>query len=254
MTPDYQPVWWVWALPPNRMQLKKKKKKPSEACSRWSCPLEVSLFPVMERVGSYSPDWVLGSVQAAAVNEVFPPLSCWGFWLRVYLASVLSAHVLAWDRTGEYGKEAGPMKPVDSVRSIHTVEMADMVTWLLIPISTLNFFFISLDEQPICRVCTLRNVHPGIIVTADFLHIHITLVSTQLIITRRRPYGSAVKADYYDPIFLFPVRLWPLVANQVITMLMFVVMSVTVNQPIQSVRCEDVLFLPIRQCDLLALI
>lgn len=31
-------------------------EKMSEACSRWSCPLEVSLFPVMERVGSYSPD------------------------------------------------------------------------------------------------------------------------------------------------------------------------------------------------------
>lgn len=52
------------------------EKKMSEACSRWSCPLEVSLFPVIERVGSYSPDWVLGSVQAAAVNEPRCSLLC----------------------------------------------------------------------------------------------------------------------------------------------------------------------------------
>lgn len=128
-------------------------KKTSEACSRWSCPLEVFLFPVMERVGSYSPDWVLGSVQAAAVNEVFPPLSCWGLWLRVYLASVLSAHVLAWDQTGENGKQVGPMKPADSVRSMHAVAMADMVTWLLIPISILKFLYF------IGRAANLQSVY-----------------------------------------------------------------------------------------------
>lgn len=55
----------------------------------------------MERVGSYSPDSVLGSVQAAAVNEVFPPLSYWGFWLGVYLSSVLSDDVSAWDQRAE---------------------------------------------------------------------------------------------------------------------------------------------------------
>lgn len=149
VTPDYQPAWWVWALPPTHTQF----KKTSEACSRWSCPLEVFLFPVMERVGSYSPDWVLGSVQAAAVNEVFPPLSCWGFWLRVYLASVLSAHVLAWDQTGENGKQVGPMKPADSVRSMHAVAMADMVTWLLIPISVLKFLYF------IGRAANLQSVY-----------------------------------------------------------------------------------------------
>lgn len=53
-----------------------KKKKTSEVHSRWSCPLEVSLFPAIERVGSNSPDWALGSVQAAAVNEPWCSLLC----------------------------------------------------------------------------------------------------------------------------------------------------------------------------------
>lgn len=53
-----------------------KRKKTSEARSRWSCPFEVSLLLVMERVGSHSPDWVLGSVQAAAVNEPRCSLLC----------------------------------------------------------------------------------------------------------------------------------------------------------------------------------
>ena len=52
------------------------KKKRSGARTRWSCPLEVSLFPALERVGSDSPEWVLGSVQAPAVNEPRCSLLC----------------------------------------------------------------------------------------------------------------------------------------------------------------------------------
>lgn len=141
-------------LPPIR-----SLKKTSEACSRWSCPLEVFLFPVMEQVGSYSPDWVLGSVQAVAVNEVFPPLSCWGFWLRVYLASVLSTHVLAWDKTRENGKQAGPLKPADSVRSMHSVAMADRVTWLLIPIFILKFLYFIEPAAYLQSVYTTKYSH-----------------------------------------------------------------------------------------------
>lgn len=66
----------------------------------------------------------LGSVQAAAVNEVFPPLSCWGFWLGMYLASVLSARVSAWDQTGGIEKQVGPMKPGASFCHMQAVEMA----------------------------------------------------------------------------------------------------------------------------------
>lgn len=50
--------------------------KKTETCSRWSCPLEVSLFAVMEWLGFYSPDSVVGSVQAAAVNEPRRSLLC----------------------------------------------------------------------------------------------------------------------------------------------------------------------------------
>ena len=84
-------------LPPIRCWEKK-----SEACSRWSCPLEVSLFPVMEQVGSYSLDWVLGSVQAAAVNEPRCSLLCHAgvFWLAIYVASVFSARVPARNQKG----------------------------------------------------------------------------------------------------------------------------------------------------------
>lgn len=81
---------------------------------------------VMEQLGSYSPEWVLGSVQAAAVNEVFPPLSCWGFWLCVYLASVLSAHVSVWDHAQGIGKQFGPMKPEASACRMPAVAKADM--------------------------------------------------------------------------------------------------------------------------------
>lgn len=85
-------------------------EKTSEACSRWSCPLEVSLFPVMERVGSYSPAWVLGSVQAAAVNEPRCSLLCHAgvsasaytllvFYLPMFLHGL---------RQGELGRRLAP--------------------------------------------------------------------------------------------------------------------------------------------------
>ncbi len=87
LAPDYQPAWWVWALPPTHT----RQRKNEWGLLQMVMPFRSLSFPLMERVGSYSPDWVLGSVQAAAANEVFPPLSCWSFWLGVYLASVLSA-------------------------------------------------------------------------------------------------------------------------------------------------------------------
>lgn len=104
-------------------------EKTSEACSRWSCPLEVSLFAVIERVGSYSPDWVLGSIQAAAVNEPRCSLLCHAgvsgsaytlllFYLPVFLHGIGRG----------IGKQFGPMKPEASVCPMCAVAMADMLT------------------------------------------------------------------------------------------------------------------------------
>lgn len=74
----------------------------SEALLQMAVPFRS--LSVMEQVGSYSPEWVLGSVQAAAVNEVFPPPPCWGFWLSVHLPAVSSAHVPVSDHTWRIGK------------------------------------------------------------------------------------------------------------------------------------------------------
>lgn len=60
----------------------KKQKKIREPHSRWSCPLEVSHFSVMEQVGSSSLGWVLGWVQAAALNEPRRSLLCHAGVLR----------------------------------------------------------------------------------------------------------------------------------------------------------------------------
>lgn len=150
------------------------KKKKSEACSRWSCPLEVSLVPVMERVGSYSLHWALGLVQAAAVNEPRCSLLCHagGFWLAVYLASVLSARVSAWDQRGNW--EAGwQCEGSSSISlSMRAVEKADMLTqlclysarfssdrlnkdWKLLPLIPSNQGRLMMMEFPFCLSCNI---------------------------------------------------------------------------------------------------
>lgn len=121
------------------LEKKKRKEKMSEARSRWSCPLEVSLFPVIERVGSYSPDWVLGSVQASAVNEPRCSLLCYAgvsgspYTLHLfYLSMFLRGFRLGSGSrrgVGVGGVGGGRCKkPAASVCPIHVVAMADMLT------------------------------------------------------------------------------------------------------------------------------
>lgn len=122
VAPDYQPAWWVWALPPTHTHFRKKERGLLQMAMPFrslSLPCNGASWLLLPR---------LGSVQAAAVNEVFPPLSCWGFWHSIYLASVLSACVSAWDQTRGTGKQVGPMKPGASVCRMHVVEMANMRT------------------------------------------------------------------------------------------------------------------------------
>lgn len=114
-------------LPPIR-----SLEKMSEACSRWSWPLEVSLFPAMERIGSYSPDWALGSVQAAAVNEPVCSLLCHAgvsgspytlplFYLPMFLHGI---------RRRGTEKQVGLMKASVSVCPMWTIATADILTQL----------------------------------------------------------------------------------------------------------------------------
>lgn len=128
----------------------------------------------MERVGSYSLHWALGLVQAAAVNEPRCSLLCHagGFWLAVYLASVLSARVSAWDQRGNW--EAGwQCEGSSSISlSMRAVEKADMLTqlclysarfssdrlnkdWKLLPLIPSNQGRLMMMEFPFCLSCDI---------------------------------------------------------------------------------------------------